>query len=131
MSMEWKAGDWVVFNLKIGQIKEIRDNGSAVFSDGACETSGRLVDRFRPLTLRNKRAVESFDYYYDMLRDMDGSAGFNFPDINRYFCDLALEAIDAPTEDSAKPAFEKAQAFVHAARDYEKVIDGVRLFRPK
>jgi hypothetical protein len=31
--MDWKAGDWVVFDLKVGQVKEVRDGGES-FSDG-------------------------------------------------------------------------------------------------
>ena len=55
--MNWKVGDWAVFDLGIVQIKEIRENGSASVSDGLIETSGMLLDRLRPLTLRNKRIM--------------------------------------------------------------------------
>jgi len=124
--MEWKAGDWVVFDLKVGQIKEIRDEGGASFSDGHFETSGMLLDRFRPLTLRNKAIVETFDTYYDRLREIDGNGGFNFPDIHGHFASLAIEAIDAPDN---KAMFDKANEFVREARDYRPTIQGVRLFR--
>ena len=124
---EWKAGDWVVFELDVGQIKELRDDGCASFSDGFCETSGRLVDRFRPLTLKNKRITETFNIYYKRLGEIDGQAGFNYPDINRYFSQLALHAIDAT--DDGKEFYDKGNEFVSAARDYTPVIDGVNLFR--
>lgn len=126
---DWKAGDWVVFDLDVGQIKELRSEGGASFSDGFCETSGRLSDRFRPLTLRNKRIVETFDIYYGRLRQIDGEAGFNYPDIHRYFSRLALEAIDG--DGSSQAPFDKAQAFVAEARHYTATIDGVPLFRRK
>ena len=125
--MNWNVGDWVVFDLSVGQIKEIRENGSASFSDGHFETSGRLMDRFRPLTLRNKAIVESFDVYYMRLREIDGNAGFNYPDISSYFADLAREAIDSADH---KEMFDKANEFVSEARNHKTVIQGVRLFRP-
>lgn len=126
--MDWKAGDWVVFDLSVGQIKEIREGGCESFSDGTFETSGRLADRFRPLTLKNKRIVETFDAYYNRLHDIDGNAGFNYPDISQYFAQLSLDAIDGDEDD--KQPYEKAQQFVQDARDYKSVIQGVPLFRP-
>lgn len=127
--MDWKAGDWVVFDRSVGQIKELRDDNCASFSDGMFETSGRLADRFRPLTLRNKRIVETFDAYYNRLHEIDGNAGFNYPDISRYFSQLALDAIDAD-EEGSKQFYDKAQQFAVEARDYKAVIQGVSLFRP-
>ncbi len=129
--MNWKVGDWVIFELSIGQIKELRDEpykGSASFSDGSFETSGMLTDRFRPLTLRNKRTVEWFDTYYNYLREINGEAGFNYPDIFRYFANLALEAIDSDPEN--KKPYEKAEQFLNEAREYKPVIHGTNLFRP-
>jgi len=123
----WKVGDWIIFDLGIYQIKEIRDASSASVSDGSFETSGNLADRFRPLTLRNKAIVESFDWHYMELRKIRGERGFNYPDINRYFCDLAREAIDDEANTGA--AAEKVRGFVRAAREYQPVIDGVHLFR--
>lgn len=124
--MTWAVGDWVVFDLGIGQIKQL-DDDYAVFSDGFFETSGRLVARFRPLTLGGKRVVETFKAYYDRLREIDGEAGFNYPDISSYFSQLALDAID--NDDSQVP-FEKAQEFLRDAKGYQREIQGVSLFRP-
>lgn len=124
--MDVNVGDWVVFDLRVGQITKIHDNEFPEFSDGSIRTSGRIADRCRPLTLRNKRIVESFDYYYRDLRKIDGEAGFNYPDISTYFAQLALDAIDG--EDNEK-MYDQAQAFVREARDYKRTIDGVRLFR--
>ena len=125
--MNFKAGDWVVFELKVGQIKEIRDNDCISFSDGYFESSGRLTDRFRLLTLKNKNIVETFNIYYERLREIDGEAGFNYPDIHDYFSQLALDEIDT----GSGVSFDKAQKFVHDARSYTPIIDGVRLFRRK
>lgn len=125
--MEWKTGDWVVFDLDIGQIKEMRENGISSFSDGHCETSGQLTDRYRPLTLRNKRITEFFDIYYNRLREIDGESGFNYPDIHRYFASLCRQAIDT---EGSEP-FDKAQEFIREARIYKSMIHGVPLFRPK
>ena len=79
--------------------------------------------------MQNKRIVEHFDAIYDRLREIDGNAGFNYPDINRYFCDLALQAMDQ-TGDSKEP-YDKAAQFVQEARDHKSEIDGIRLFRPQ
>ena len=123
--MEFKEGDWVVFDLAVGQVKK-NDGKFQEFSDGHLNTSGQLADRFRPLTLRNKAIIESVDFYYKSLREIDGERGFNYPDISRYFAQVARDAIDGEDrEDMLKPASD----FVRAARDYTKVIDGVRLFR--
>ncbi len=128
MSGAWKVGDWVVFDLAVGQIKEIRETGGMSFSDGHIETSGQLADRMRPLTLRNKRIVESFDIFYNRLRQINGEAGFNYPDISQHFASLALKAIDADRPDEF---FELAQAFIREAKDYKSTIQGVGLFRRK
>lgn len=123
--MDWKVGDWVVFEMKVGQIKEIRNGGCASFSDGNCETSGRISERFRPLTLRNKVIADTFGTYYRRLYDIDGEAGFNYPDIVMYFSQLALDAID---NEGSKEPFDKANEFVKEARQYTPVIHGVALF---
>lgn len=122
----WKEGDWAVFDRDIVQIKEIRDFGCSV-SEGMFETSGHLLDRLRPLTLRNKRTIEYFDYYYRELKHIRGERGFNYPDISRYFSNLALRAMDGPDEDKAP--YDEAQSFVRQARDYVPEIQGVQLFR--
>ncbi|MDB5656122.1 MAG: hypothetical protein JWQ94_3735 [Tardiphaga sp.] len=123
----WKIGDWAIFDLEIVQIKEIRDNGNAEVSTGMISTSGDILPRLRELTLRNKVTAESLEYQYRALRGIKGERGFNYPDINRYFCELSLMAIDGDEKDST--FFDKATEFVHLARDYTPVIHGVELFR--
>lgn len=125
--MEWKIGDWVVFDLRIGQIMGLDEGGFAEFSDGTFRTSGRLADRFRPLTMRNKCAIEYFDHYYNRLREINGEAGFNYPDISQYFAQLSLDAMDGDEKD--KVPYEKVQQFLQDARDYKPVINGISLFR--
>lgn len=126
--MNYNVGDWVVFDLSIGQIKRMDDYQE--FSDGTFCTSGaRLADRFRPLTLRNKRTVEYFDYYYNELRNIAGEGGFNYPGISQYFAQLALDAMDGKEDD--KTPYDKVQEFVRDARDYKPVIQGISLFRQK
>lgn len=127
--MTWKVGDWVIFDLSVGQIKELRDNDYASFSDGSFKTCGRLVDRFRPLTLRNKQIVENFDIYYNRLLEIDGEDGFNYPRISQYFAQLAIDAIDG--EENNKEPYNKANQFISDAREYKPLIQGVSLFRPK
>lgn len=121
----WRAGDWAVFDLEIVQIKQVKPYVEV--TTGVISTSGKLLDRLRPLTLRNKVTVETFEYYYKELSKLRGERGFNYPDISRLFCDLALQAMDG-AEDNKKP-YDKAQAFVRDARDYKPVIQGVHLFR--
>ena len=124
---EFKVDDWVIYELRVGQIKEIRDSGSIAFSDGTVETFCRQPELFRKLTLRNKQIIESFDGWYNELRKIDGSQGFNYPAIYPYFCRHALDAIDG--KDIAG-CFLKVADFVRDAKHYKPVIDGVNLFRP-
>lgn len=123
----WKVGDWAVFDRDIVQIKEIHESGACSVSEGSFETHGMVLDRLRPLTLRNKRTIEWFDYYYRELKRIRGEGGFNYPDISRYFSNQALRVMDGPTDD--KTPFDEAQEFVRQARDYVPVIQGVQLFR--
>jgi len=125
--LTWRAGDWAVFDRDIVQIKEIREGGWCSVSEGSFETSGRLLNRLRPLTLRNKRTIEWFDYFYRELRKINGEGGFNYPDISRYFSKQALRAMDGSETD--KGPYDETQEFVRQARDYVPVIQGVTLFR--
>jgi len=125
----FKVGDWVICGKDIGQIKRLDDNGVDEFSNGWTDRSGTgLSKKFRALTLENKRVVESISARYDLLREIDGEAGFNYPDISEYFDQLVLTCIDYV---NLTEAILKATAFVEAAKKYTPVIDGVRLFRPK
>ena len=123
----WKVGDWAIFDLEIVQIKEIRGNGDLFeVSTGIISTSGKLADRLRELTLQNKVCAESFAYQYKQLRNIKGERGFNYPDINRYFCQLALNQIDGePTDDTN---YKLGNEFVQLAGEYTPVINGVELF---
>lgn len=124
--MDWKVGDWVVYDLRVGQITKIREEWYT-FSDGVIETSGRLNNQFRPLTLDNKVIVEGFKSIYDDLHKIDGSGGFNWPDISSYFSTLALHAIDSK---ESKKYFDMASEFYRSAKEYVKIIQGIKLFRP-
>lgn len=124
---DWKVGDWAVFERDIIQIKDIREGGGCSVSEGSFETSGMLLDRLRPLTLRNKRITEWFDYYYRELSKINGERGFNYPDISRHFNNLVLQAIDGADDD--KMPFDQVHEFIRSARDYVPVIQGVPLFR--
>jgi hypothetical protein len=123
----WKVGDWAVFEREIVQIKDIREGLGCSVSDGLFETCGHLLDRLRPLTLRNKRITEWFAWHYRELKKINGERGFNYPDISRHFAQLVLRAIDG--EDDDQSAFDEAQAFIREARDYKTEIQGVQLFR--
>lgn len=123
-----KAGDWVIFDFNIVQIKRVRDkHGYDEVSDGNFNTSGRLADRYRALTLRNKRLIEWFDWHYKEIDKINGHNGFNHPDIFRHFCWLCLRAIDG-SDDDQKP-FNEAREFLEQARAYKPTIQGVKLFR--
>lgn len=124
----WKVGDWAIYNLEIIQIKEIRENDIAIISDGCFETSGRLLDRLRPLTLRNKHIIERLEYYYKELNKIDGERGFNYPDISRHFSNLAIKAIDG-SDDVYREVMSLAASFIREANEYTKEIQGVKLFR--
>jgi len=125
--LSWMVGDWAVFEREIVQIEEIRESGACSVSDGSFSTHGMLLDRLRPLTLRNKRIAEWFAWHYRELKKIRGERGFNYPDISRHFNKLALRAIDGP--DTDKSSFEEAQEFIREARNYTTDIQGVQLFR--
>jgi hypothetical protein len=122
----WKVGDWAVFDRDIVQIKEMHKN-YCVVSEGSFETSGRLLERLRPLTLRNKATIEYFEWWYKQLSSVRGERGFNYPDISRHFSNLCLAAMDGDKED--KTPFDAARQFVTDASEYKTVIQGVNLFR--
>jgi hypothetical protein len=125
MMQNWKIGDWAVFDLRIVQITEM--NNFLEVSDGSISSGGDFIDRLRPLTLANKSIIESFDYFYKELHRIKGERGFNYPDIRRYFCALALRQIDEMPKDGS--IFDKARDFIRKAQEYKAVIDGVCLFR--
>lgn len=125
MSAHWKEGDWAIHDMEIVQITRIREDLITV-TTGVIDSTGVLADRLRPLTIPNKRTAESIRDWYNYLRRIDGNDGFNYPDINRYFCRLALQAMDG---EGAADAYTKARTFVEMARCYAPEIDGVRLFR--
>jgi hypothetical protein len=124
---DWKVGDWAVVDMDIVQIKQLEPY--VVVTTGIINTSGQsnLLDRLRPLTVRNKIIVETFDYYYKELRKIRGNGGFNYPDISQLFSQLALQCIDAA--DGTEDFYRQAQDFIRLARDYKPVIHGVHLFR--
>lgn len=124
--MKIQEGDWCIYDLKIVQI--MKGEPYTEYSDGFIRGGGATVGNFRPLTLRNKVIIESINHLYDRLRNIDGESGFNYPDISSYFSNLALDAIDGG-EAGERKAYDKAQAFVMAAKEYTPIIDGVRLFR--
>lgn len=127
--MTYKENDWAIFEMNIVQVTELRENGGITVSDGSFNTSGNasnIMGRMRDLTLRNKRIAEAFEYYYKELRKINGEGGFNYPDIHGYFSEICLEAMDAP---DGEETYEKAAAFVKSAKQYEPIIDGVKLFR--
>lgn len=125
---ELKEGDWCVYGLVIVQIMAVEPY--LEYSTGFIRGMNASREDVRPLTLKAKIAVESMKHYYEQLREIDGNSGFNYPRISDYFAQLALDVIDG-NDDVGKAAYDKAQKFVRAARDYQKVIDGVPLFRPK
>jgi hypothetical protein len=124
-AMNYKVNDWVVFDMKIGQVTRVEKNWIE-FSDGFFTTSGVLKERIRPLTLLSKNITESMEVIYRGLKEIDGHNGFNFPAISSYFWQLALQAIDEESNEPLKTAHD----FVDEARDYKPMIQGAKLFRP-
>lgn len=123
---EWKVGDWVIYDMGVNQIVRVDEDGNSMeVTCGVISTFGNLKSQMRPLTIENKRIGEGMKSYYKALDNIDGHAGFNYPDIHRYFNHLALEAMDGDREH----AFEKARDFLEHARNYKPIIDGIRLFR--
>jgi hypothetical protein len=125
--MTWKVGDWVICELEIGQVSEVGAWHS--FKNGATELSGDIEPRFRPLTLRNKCIVEYFAKRYASLQEIDGSQGFNFPDIHSHISWLCLQAIDETDVKRHNALCDRVDDFVRDAKKYKPVIQSVALFR--
>jgi hypothetical protein len=73
----YSVGDWLFHEFTLKMIKEIRDLGgdaySADLSDGYGCTSGQgILQRTRPLTLRNKQISDEIHYFETQLRVLDG-----------------------------------------------------------
>lgn len=100
-----QVGDWMIFDLAVSQIKELRhDDGYAVVADAFTQTSGKIATRLRSLTLKSLRCAQLFESQYRRLKEIDGAAGFNYPDISEYFSALCLDTIDSAAADP----FDKA-----------------------
>lgn len=137
MKQMYQVGDWVIHNFEIKQVTRTEKGIVREVSCGSFSTSSSSLDDYiRPLTLKSKRYAESIAYSYKRLRELPGSNSLNWPDINRYFSELCLLAID-----NAKPKYHegeineyllKAEDFVMKAKEQiENVssVNGVSLFR--
>jgi len=127
MKNEWKVGDWCIRALDIVQIEKLDPPVISVSSGMFC-TAGRFIDELRPLTLRNKRTIEYYEYYLRELSKIDGEVGFNYPRISDHFEELARKDMDSISEGSYR---SMAGHFVEEAKRYVPVIQGVQLFRRK
>jgi hypothetical protein len=129
--MNYKVGDWVIIGYKIVQITRIEDNRVTSFSDGNFSTSGWEFEVF-PLTLSNKRAAETAEYYMNKLHKSKGSTILNFPDLNRAFESLAADVyrVEENLRGPAYATIEKFYKDVCEAQEkiMETTIQGVRVF---
>lgn len=138
--MKYKVGDWVIHNYEIKQIMDIHPNGNVhELSTGTMRVSSMdLTDDIRPLTLQAKVLSESFQFYYKKLNELKGSSALNWPDINRYFSKLCLQAIDEGLSGKKYKEGELNSNLKEALDFYNKVrekidgyseINGIALFR--
>jgi len=131
----FKEGDWIIHNREIAQVVHVDGERITELTSGMFSTSGHDLD-CRPLTPTNKVIMEGINYYFDKMDKLPGSRTLNWPDINRYFEELIINAIDDIHSGSAKNAEKQ---YTQAGRFYNEVkekldnlntkIDGVRLVR--
>jgi hypothetical protein len=137
MKQMWQKGDWVIHNYKIKQVTGTEKGVVIEVSCGVLTcSSDNLEPYLRPLTLRNKVYAEGIEYYYLMLRNLPNSRNLNWPEINRYFCDLCLKAIDDPKvkygENEMNQFLQEARDFVSKTReilDESQEVNGIQLWK--
>ena len=123
------AGDWGFFEWRVATIKEVRAGraGYVSISDGIIETSGSLMDRWRPLTIRNAAVSRYFGGMHDELH-REGSSSLNYPRFHDHLVDLWLQACDG--DDAAT---NRAGRFVEDVLRTKQVlsVDGIPLIRQR
>lgn len=84
MSTKFHVGDWVFFEFKLGQVKEVEGGRVCAVSDGYGTTgSHSLDDLCFPLSMEVKRISGEYEHWSSKLH-REGSAGLNYPDIHRW-----------------------------------------------
>jgi len=139
--MNWKVGDWCLFEFTLHTIKEMEGNKITSVSDGNFQTGGcDLSDRVFPLTIRNKRISDTFEYYSGKFHEIH-HVTLNFPDIHNYLVEKWCKAMNSKEDDTVADG-EIASIINRVGRFYDEFIekircletmevDGVRLFRQK
>src|SRR5271157_412616 len=105
----FKVGDWVINGYDIVQIMKIDNDGVKSVSDGSFRKSGWNLQCF-PLTLANKRAAETADYYMRNLHKDRGNQMLNFPQLARTFEDFAAEIYNT-AEELRSPSYARMEKF--------------------
>jgi hypothetical protein len=135
--MEFKVGDWVLFEHKVGQLKRVEaEDGWSEFSDGMFSTSGCLLDRCFPLTLEGKRCADWFEYYYHDLHQIDSKGKLNWLDVHREIVNLwEATMLALGREEPTKRAYKDAENFFRECKEAlsslreVRLANGVQLFR--
>lgn len=133
--MKYKEGDWVYYDFKLCQIKEIEDGIYYRVTDGFFQTSGSaLSDSFFPLDLRIKSISDEFKYHSDLFHKLSFNA-LNHPDINRKLVSMWIEACNNK-DDNEKigEIYDKLHKFYDDVKmEIEKIrmisINDVKLIR--
>lgn len=130
-------GDWVLFEHKVGQIKETEEDRITCISDGSFEIASRdLSNRVFPMTLAGKSVTDWFDFYYHELHREDRGGKLNWPDLSRYIVDLWVGVMQVlEDEDKKKVLLDKSSSFFREVKEElaklrdRKTADGLKLFR--
>lgn len=134
---EYKVGDWVFYEFRLVQIKEIEEGKVTQISDGFFSTFGLdLGHNIVPLTLKNKCVSDRTRVVYENLYESAGSSKWkylNWPEIHPKFVSLWLDLCNnliTKDEISYDCIYDLKDKILAAIDLVNKIrAEGIRLFR--
>lgn len=129
----YKKDDWVFYNFRLVQIKEIEEGKITQISDGFFSTHGLdLGKNVVPLTVRNKCISDEIKaVYYDDLYRMKGTRHLNWPEIHSKLVDLWLALCKTKKKEiSYNRIYDFRDKVVAAAEEANNItVEGINLLR--
>lgn len=127
------VGDFGFFEYQLSQIEEMDEGKIKSISSGSIETHGNdLSYAWFPLSLKNKKISDYFEYYSDKFHESKFHTILNYPDIHRHIVELWVGACSSSTgtgviayEDEMKAFFDETIALCEET--HTQYVDGVRV----
>jgi len=115
----FKVGDFVFFEYKLAQIKEMKGAKVQEVSDGAFSCGSLdLSDRCVPLTLRNKNISDEYEHQSNRIH-REGVSSLNYPDIHRWLVDEWRKCIDVP-DSEVRSYYDRLKKFTEDCVNFGK-----------